>query len=62
MSRFLCFSETQNQSFEICDVIIGIATYWKLRLYLFLLNPLIKMKLCQIIVCSMTNISNIFLA
>ena len=50
--------------FEICDVIIiGIATYWKLHLCLFLLNPkYYQMKFGQMLVLCMTNISNMFLA
>ena len=37
VSGFLCFGEITD--FKICDVIIGVATSWKLHLYLFLLNP-----------------------
>ena len=42
--------------FKICDIIIGIATQWKLHLCLFLLNlTTIKMMFHQILMCCMTN-------
>ena len=44
--------------FKICNVIISIAAQCKLDLCFFLLNP----KSYQILVCCMTNISNMFLA
>ena len=54
----------KSTDFKICDVIIIIPTKWKLQLCLFLLNPIspIEMKLGQILVCCLPNISNMFLA
>ena len=49
--------------FQICDVIIGIATKWKLLLCLFFgILSTIKMKFGQILVYYKTNISNMFVA
>ena len=53
----------KSTDFKIYDIIIGIATQWKLHLSLFLLNTsIIKMKFGQISVCCMTNFSNMYLA
>ena len=53
----------KSKDFKICDVIIGIATYWMLHLCLFLLKPkYYQNELGQRLVCCMTNISNMFLA
>ena len=39
-SKYLDFCVfVKSRNFEICDVIISIATYRKLHLYLFILNP-----------------------
>ena len=39
-SRHLDFyAFLKSSEFKICDVTIGIATKWKLHLFLFLLNP-----------------------
>ena len=48
----------KSRDFKICDMIIGIAIYWKWHLYLFLLNS----KYYHILVCCLTNISNMFFA
>ena len=57
----LCVLE-KSTNFKICDVIIGIATKWKLRLCLFLLNPMCyQNEIWSILVCCLTNISNMFL-
>ena len=63
-SRYLDFSVfVKCTDFKICDVIKSIATKWKLHLCLFLLNPkTYQMKLGKILVCSLTNIFNMFLA
>ena len=37
-SRDICVF-VKSTNFKICDVIIGIATQWKLHLCLFILNP-----------------------
>ena len=53
----------KSKDFKIRDVIISIATKWMLHLSLFflILSPT-KMKLGQILVCYLTNISNMVLA
>ena len=62
-SRYLDFRVfVKSTDFKIRDVIISIATKWKLHLCLFLwiLSPT-KMKLGQTLVCCPRNISKIFL-
>ena len=50
-------------NFKICDVTISIATYWRLHLCFFLLNPkYYRNEIWSIRVCCMINISNMFLA
>ena len=50
--------------FKICDVIMSIAAlmYCYTYAYFFWILSSIKMKFCQILVCCMTNNSNMFLA
>ena len=63
-SRYLDFYVfVKSKDFKIRDVIISIATKWMLHLSLFflILSPT-KMKLGQILVCYLKNISNTVLA
>ena len=36
---FCVFVKSKSTSFKICDVIMGIAAWWKLNSYSLLLNP-----------------------
>ena len=61
-SRYLDFYFAESTYFKICDVIISIATWWKLHLRLFFwILSTTKMDFCQILVFCMTNISDMFL-
>ena len=56
--RYLDFCVyVKSTNFQICDVIIGIATKWKLRLWIL---STIKMKFGQILLFCRTHISNMF--
>ena len=58
--RYLDFCVfAKSTDFKICDVIIGIPTYIR-KLRLRLLST-IEMNFCQMLVCCMANISNVFL-
>ena len=63
-TRYLDFyAFVKSTDFKICDVIIGISTYWMPCLCLFLLkHKYHQIKLGQMLVCCMANISNMFLA
>ena len=58
---FCVFVKSTN--FKICDIIIGITTYWKLLLCCFLLNPkYYQNEIWSTLVCCIKNVSDIFLA
>ena len=60
--RYLDYCDfVKSTDLKICDVIIGIATQWKLHLCLFLLNPKYYGNgFVQMLLCCMTKISNMF--
>ena len=63
-SRYKDFSVfVKSTHFKTYDVIISIATKWKLHFayFFWILSPT-KMKLSKILLCFLTNISNMFLA
>ena len=61
-SRYLDFYfSVKSTDFTICDVIIDIMMELIFLLIFFLILSTTKMKFGQILVCCMTNISNIFL-